>query len=40
MSENGFVFQAEEAMTRGQVAQVLYQVSLMVPDAPGLQMYQ
>ena len=40
MSENGFVYPAGEEMTRGQVAQVLYQVSLMAPDAPGLQMYQ
>ena len=40
MSDNGIEVFAGEALTRGQVAQLLYQVSLVAEDAPGLQMYQ
>ena len=29
-----------EALTRGQVAQILYQASILAKDAPGLSMYQ
>lgn len=40
MSDNGIeVFVATE-LTRGQAAQLLYQVSLIAAQAPGLQMYQ
>ncbi|MGN0999917.1 MAG: Ig-like domain-containing protein [Faecousia sp.] len=40
MNENGIVLSAGENMTRGGVAQVLYQVSTMADTAPGLKMYQ
>ena len=40
MADNGIEILAEETLTRGQVAQLLYQISLKAADAPGLQMYQ
>ena len=40
MQENGIQLTAEETLTRGQVATILYQVSRMAEDVPGLQMYQ
>ena len=39
MAENGISLSASEGLTRGQVAVILYQVSQMKQDAPGLQMY-
>ncbi len=39
MNENGIDLGSGE-LTRGQVAVLLYQISKMVKDAPGLQMYQ
>ena len=40
MAENGIALTAQESLTRGQVAKILYQVSQLAEDAPGLQMYQ
>jgi hypothetical protein len=40
MNASGVVLSAEETLTRGQVAQILYQVSQMAENAPGLQMYR
>jgi hypothetical protein len=40
MAENGIQLSPESTLTRGQVAQILYQASQMAQDAPGLQMYQ
>ena len=40
MAENGIALTAQEPLTRGQVAVLLYQVSQMAKDAPGLRMYQ
>ena len=40
MSESGIQVSASETMTRGEVAQLLYQVSKLVDGAPGLRMYQ
>jgi hypothetical protein len=40
MSENGIHMEPMDVLTRGQVALILYQVSQMAQDAPGLQMYQ
>ena len=40
MNASGVTLSAEETLTRGQVAEILYQVSLMAADAPGLQMYR
>ncbi len=40
MAENGVELTATEVMTRGQAAMILYQISLLAPTAPGLQMYQ
>jgi len=40
MNQNGIALTAEEVMTRGQVAQILYQVSQMADSAPGLSIYQ
>lgn len=40
MAENGIALTAQEPLTRAQVAKILYQVSQMAKDAPGLQMYQ
>lgn len=36
MSENGIILNADDTLTRGQVAQVMYQVSHMASEAPGL----
>ena len=35
LSEYGIHLDAEENLTRGEAAQVLYQVSLLIPEAPG-----
>jgi len=40
MNENGFSFTAEEAMTRADAAQVLYQVSCIADDAPGMAVFR
>ena len=40
MAENGIALTAQENLTRGQVAKILYQVRQLAEDAPGLQMYQ
>lgn len=40
MSDNGIDVFAGQTLTRGQAAQLLYQVSLVADEAPGLQMYQ
>ena len=40
MNENGIVLDAEDLLTRGQVAVILYQASLLSEEAPGLSMYQ
>lgn len=40
MAENGIALTAREPLSRGQVAVLLYQVSQMAKDAPGLKMYQ
>lgn len=40
MSDNGIEIHAPQELTRGQVAMLLYQVSLIAQDAPGLKMFQ
>lgn len=40
MQDNGITISAGEELTRGQTAMLLYQVSQMAADAPGLRMYQ
>ena len=40
LSESGISLNAGDQLNRGQVAQLLYQVSAMAEDAPGLSMYQ
>ena len=40
MSDNGIQIGADQTLTRGQLAQILYQVSGKTADAPGLKMYQ
>jgi len=40
MNENGISISVGEALTRGQVAKLLYAVSKLVNDAPGLKMYR
>ncbi len=40
MNENGFDLSATQVMTRGEVALLLYQVSKMASQIPGLAMYQ
>ena len=40
MNENGIAITASQIMTRGEVAQLLYQISQMAAEAPGLAMYQ
>ena len=40
MSESGIEILAAEELTRGEAAKLLYQVSLIAQDAPGLAMYQ
>ena len=36
MAQNGLEMAAEEGLTRGQVAKLLYRVSQLAPDAPGM----
>ena len=36
MNDNGVMLQANDTLTRGQVAQVLYQISRLALDAPGI----
>ena len=40
MQDNGVEVSAPEILTRAQVAHILYQVSKLKQDAPGLQIYQ
>jgi hypothetical protein len=40
MQENGIEVYIGENLTRGQVAVLLYRVSQMASEAPGLKMYQ
>ena len=40
MNENGIALTATQIMTRGEMAQLLYQVSKLAQNAPGMQMYQ
>ena len=40
MAENGITLSAEGELTRGEVAQILYQAHQLAQNAPGLQMYQ
>ena len=40
LKDNGINLAANEALTRGQVAQTLYQASLLALDAPGMQVFQ
>ena len=40
MNDNGIHVNAEDALTRGQVAVMLYRASLLAKEAPGLSMYQ
>ena len=40
MSEHGISLNAEEALDRGQVAQMLYQVSQLALDAPGMAVFR
>ena len=40
MAENGIALTAEAELTRGEVAQILYQAHQLAQNAPGLQMYQ
>lgn len=37
---NGIQLAANEALTRGQAAEILYQASLLAADAPGMQVFQ
>jgi hypothetical protein len=36
MADNGIALEAETELTRAQVAQVMYQVSTLAIDAPGM----
>lgn len=40
MNDNGIDLSLTDTLTRGQVAMLLYRISQMTADAPGLQMYQ
>lgn len=40
MNDNGITMDAEDLLTRGQVAVILYQANLLAKDAPGLSMFQ
>ena len=40
MQDNGILIAAGEKLTRGQTAMLLYQISQMADEAPGLRMYQ
>ena len=40
MQDNGVAVSAPEILTRAQVANILYQVSKLAEDAPGLEIYR
>lgn len=40
MNSNGFSLEAEETLTRAQVAELLYQVSCIAPEAPGMMVFR
>lgn len=40
MNDNGITLSPDTTLTRGEVAKILYQVSQLTQDAPGLKMYQ
>ncbi len=40
MAENGITFNAGQAMTRAEVANVLYQISKIAPNAPGMAVFR
>ncbi len=40
MNENGFVLAAAEPLTRGQVAEIIYQLSRTAPEAPGMAVFR
>ena len=40
LAQNGVVLNANAPMTRGDVAETLYQVSLLAPDAPGMAVFR
>lgn len=40
MSENGIALTADEALTRGKTAQILYQVSRLAIEAPGMSVFR
>ena len=40
MNENGIAITAGDVLTRGQVAEILYQANCLAEEAPGLAMYQ
>lgn len=40
MNSNGFALSAEETLTRAQVAKLLYQVSCIAPEAPGMMVFR
>lgn len=40
MNENGFLLVAEEALTRAQVAELLYQANVAAADAPGMAVFR
>ena len=40
MQDNGISVEAMEVLTRGEAAKLLYQVSLLAEEAPGLAMYR
>lgn len=40
LAENGIALDAESSLTRGQVAELLYQVNVMAQDAPGMAIHR
>ncbi len=40
MADNGIALSAEDTLTRGEVAQVMYQVSILAQDAPGMAVFR
>ncbi len=40
MNDNGFVLSAEETLSRSQVAELIYQVSCVAPQAPGMAVFR
>ena len=40
MADNGVCLPAAEVLTRGEVSQLLYQVSVLAPDAPGTAIFR